>query len=164
MKMNDGLNIMNLNIQGMKQTAKRILIERYMKQNNIDIGLITETHINTNNKETRKEHTYYFSGGDTKDHHYAGVAIIVKNELQNYIEDIQPINERLMRITLSLAIPVTLIAVYAHTAMEEYETKKKLYDEIKEEFNKHKSKHITHITGDFNARIQTKLNEEETCI
>ena len=27
-----------------------------------------------------------------------------------------------------------------------------------------KNKHITHITGDFNARIQTKLSAEETCI
>ena len=126
--------------------------------------MITETHINTNNKETRKEYTYYFSGGDTKQHHFAGVAIIVKNKLINYMEDIQPINERLMTITLNLAIPVTVIAVYAHTAMEDYEIKKKLYDEIKAEFTKHKSKHITHIVGDFNARIQTKLSEEETCI
>ena len=30
--------------------------------------------------------------------------------------------------------------------------------------NKYKSKHIVHIFGDFNARIQIKLNEEETCI
>ena len=65
----------------MKSVEQQTLREKYMTENKIDIGILTETHINTNNKETRKKHTYYFSGGDTKEHHFAGVAIIVKNEL-----------------------------------------------------------------------------------
>ena len=51
------LKFMNLNIQGMKKTEKRTLIEKYMKLKGIDIAFITETHINTNNKETKKEFT-----------------------------------------------------------------------------------------------------------
>lgn len=158
------LKFLNLNIQGMKSTEKRPLIEKYMIENEIDIGILTETHINTNNKETRKKITYYFSGGGTKEQHYAGVAIIIKNELNNYIEDIQPINERLMIITIKSTIPITIVAVYAHTAQYTLLEKQNLYEEIKKLHSKHKNKSIVHIVGDFNARIQTKTTEEEICI
>ena len=42
--------------------------------------------------------------------------------------------------------------------------KTKLYDKLKELYKKYKSKHIVHILGDFNARIQIKASEEEACI
>ena len=148
----------------MKSIEKRTLIEKYMKEHGIDIGILTETHINTNSKETKQKYTYYFSGGDTKEHHFAGVAVVSRNELRNYIEDIQPINERIMIITMKFTIPTTIIAVYAHTAQQPLQDKQQFYNEIKKIHNKHKSKHIVHIVGDFNARIQTKTTEEETCI
>ena len=87
-----------------------------MTQYKINIAIITETHINTNHTETRKHYTWYFSGGDTKDHHFAEVAIVISNKWNNTIEDIQPINERIMYITLTHAIPSTMIAAHAPTA------------------------------------------------
>ena len=135
-----------------------------MVDNEIDIGIWTETHINTNNKEATKQFTYYFSGGDTKEHHHAGVAIIIANKLNNFIDDIQQISERLMTITLKCSIPITIIATYAHTAQHELTDRMQLYNDIKQLYNKYKSKHIVHIAGDFNARIQTIISNEEICI
>ena len=69
----------------MKRTEKRDLIEDYMKFYEIDIAAITETHINRNQTEIRKEYTWYFSGGDTAEHHFAGVAIIIANKIKNTV-------------------------------------------------------------------------------
>ena len=69
-----------------------------------------------------------------------------------------------MTITLKATIPITIIAVYAPTAQQPSLNKIQFYDTIKTIFNKYKSKHIVHIVGDFNARIQIKTAEAETCI
>ena len=69
-----------------------------------------------------------------------------------------------MTITLRSTIPIMIIAVYMYTAEVETTEKKKLYEEITNIANKASSKHIIHIVGDFNARIQIKTNEEEKCI
>ena len=81
-------------------------------------GILTETQINTNHKENRKggQYTYFFAGGDTEKQHRAGVGIIIRNELVNYMTDVQPIYERIVKIILRANIPTTFIAVYAHTA------------------------------------------------
>ena len=69
-----------------------------------------------------------------------------------------------MTITLKATIPITIIAAYAHTAQQPLINKQHFYGTIKTIFNKYKSKHIIHIAGDFNARLQVKTTESETCI
>ena len=86
----------------MYKVAKREEIEAWMGKRGIDILAIQETHIPTTHKEKRSKHTWYFSGeekqGDKGIH--AGVAIVVKNELRNYVTHVTPINDRIMHITL----------------------------------------------------------------
>ena len=86
------------------------------------------------------------------------------DELQNIVHDVQPINERIITITLNSTIPITFIGTYAPTAAATIEEKIQYYDTLKATYNKHKNKHTTHIAGDFNARVQTKLHEDEACI
>ena len=61
------IKAMQVNIKGMKQNEKRYMVEQYMKENDIGIAILIETHTNTNHKETKKLITYYIAGGDTKD-------------------------------------------------------------------------------------------------
>ena len=44
------------------------------------------------------------------------MAIIIRNEVLNYMMDIQPINDKIMTIAIKTIVPTTIIAVYAHTA------------------------------------------------
>ena len=75
----------------------------------MDIAIITERHINTNHTEIRNGYTWYFSGGDTKEHNFAGVGIIINNKWANIIEDIQPINDRIMTLTFRFSPPVKFL-------------------------------------------------------
>ena len=76
-------NIGTLNTQGMKIAAKREEIEAWMKTNGISILAVQETHIAINSRESRKTHTWYFSGegkiGKT-DRFAAGVAFVIENK------------------------------------------------------------------------------------
>ena len=96
---NKTIKIATINIKGMKRLGLREMVEYLMMENEIDILAIQETQTNINKKEARKHHTWYFSGEKslklsdqnpkTKDlpksnHIWAGVAIVVKNELNNY--------------------------------------------------------------------------------
>ena len=161
---NQNLNLLNLNTQGLKRIEKRTLIETYMAKWKIDLAVITETHINTNHIEIRKSFTWYFSGGDTKEHHFAGVYVIVSNKWKNATEDIQPISERIMYVTLKHIIPITIIGAYAPTAEATQESKDTFYKELDNLIKDKKNKHISHLLGDMNARIQVKQGPHEECI
>ena len=82
-----------------------------MQFKNIEILAMQETHIGDEIKEDFKtsKYTWYFSGGGTEAKKIAqgdaplghqGVAIVMKNELRNYIKDIDTIDERFISITL----------------------------------------------------------------
>ena len=102
-----------------------------MKKNKIQILAIQETKINTSCMEQRKNYTFYFSGneklknskGEISKNTHAGVGIIINNELLNYTEDIEPINDRIMSIALSGTVPVTFICNYTPTAKASTEEK-----------------------------------------
>ena len=51
-----------------------------------------------------------------KNHTHAGVGIVIKNELNNYLEDVDPINDRLISMTFQSKKPISIIATYAFTS------------------------------------------------
>ena len=60
----------------------------------------------------------------------AGVAIIVNNKLTKLIDDIQPINDRLISITFGSQTKLSIINNYAHTAAACTEDKNKHYNAL----------------------------------
>ena len=52
------------------------------------------------------------------------MGLIINNELNNYIEDIEPINDRITTNALSGTVPVTIICNYTPTAKATFEEKK----------------------------------------
>ena len=102
------------------------MIELWMKENEIDIACIQEAHIETKQRETRKEYTWFMSGEkNARGVEHAGVGITIRSKWQNLTEDISPINSRIMHMTIRHTTPITILATYApqaHTKDEWIET------------------------------------------
>ena len=72
------------------QTGDREEIEDYSGKNKIKLAVITETRKDVVSKEVRKRYTWYHSGNEDEeekkkkdDRPYAGVSIVINNELNN---------------------------------------------------------------------------------
>ena len=117
--------IATINIRGIERAGKRTELEQYMDFKRIDILVIQETHVGDESREPFKNSNYswFFSGGAQGATCYHGVAIVIKNGLRNYIKDIETIHERLMTLTRSGQIDVTIVAAYAPTAIATAEDK-----------------------------------------
>ena len=160
----ENITIGTLNCWGLMKSGKREEIEHYMKKRNIKILVLQETKINISCMEQRKNYTFYFSGnpeiknaaGEVNHYTHAGVGIVINNELLNYIREIEPINDRIMSITLGYTVPITIICNYSRTATEghTFEQKTEHYDKLEETTKTHLNKGPTYTCGDFNAKLQ----------
>ena len=95
---------------------------------------------------------------------HAGVGIVIRNELLHYVDDIQPLGERLMSIKLKAIVPVYIFTAYAPTAMAEERDKDRFYKELETETQLIINKGILITQGDFNARIRGRISEDETVV
>ena len=86
--------------------------EQCMKDRNIDILVIQESRTKCNQRESRKEYTWFFSGENGRPEYTAGLAIVIKNDYLKYVQDIEPIDDRLMILTLKGIMPITIINTY----------------------------------------------------
>ena len=68
----------------------------------MDIAILgaQETHTDKNNKEKRQKYTWYLNGNEKGDRDYAGVAIVIRNDLGKYVEDVIPHTPRIAEIRL----------------------------------------------------------------
>ena len=145
-----------------------------MKAKSIKILALQETKINLNAKEQRTHYTFFFSGdttnlkqnGDINDYTHAGVAIVISNELLNYIQDINPINDRIMTITLGYVKPLTIICNYSYPATKNHDIDTKInhYELLLKTQKKHHNEGPTYTIGDVNAKVQIKPTNAETPI
>ena len=96
--------IATLNIQGLgsHSLGKRELLEIWAEENNIDIILLQETHLNITKTEKRGRYTIFYSGDERSKstHTPAGVAIMIHNKHKNTIADINPMSDRIMTLEL----------------------------------------------------------------
>eukprot|EP00975_Prorocentrum_lima_P052654 11036505-Prorocentrum_lima.AAC.1 len=81
-----------------------------------------------------------------------GVAIVISNDLTSNIQDVEPLNDRILRITLKGVVPYTFISAYAPTAQRSDQEKDFFYDKLTELMQQWNSKGPTFLAGDFNAR------------
>ena len=93
-------NIATLEIRGTKKPGVRDEVEKWMTKHNKMILGLTETRGNQNTRETRKQYTWFFSGEEGRSEYTAGVAIVIQNKFIQYVDDIEPIDDRLMYLTL----------------------------------------------------------------
>ena len=165
-KLNQTMYVASINIQGMMRVAKREEIENWMYNSGVKVMAVQETHIPTSHQEVRKHYTWYFSGASTDPQKaiHTGVAIVVANDFRNYVKDVEPINDRIMAVTLRGPIPVKIYSVYAPTAMASEATKTSFYTTLSNSVRPCQSKCIVYVMGDFNARVQAQQPGEEIAI
>ena len=88
------------------------------------------------------------------DKYATGVAIVIKNELRNKTQSVQPISDRLLAITLNASIPITLLSAYAPHAFRPGAEKDAFYHDLNDFLTKTLPKRAVVVGGDFNARVQ----------
>ena len=97
--------------------------------------------------------------------------MVISNKFMQYIEDIVPINDRLMYVTIRGVIECNIICTYMPPAERQnlperlIEDKEKAYEEIQKVIDKKKNKGPMYICGDWDARrIFPASTEEEEII
>ena len=132
-----------------------------MKKRKIGIAGIQETRHNQNSRETNKSYTWLFSGEGGREAYTAGVGIVINNKHIKCIEDIEPIDARLMYITLKGTIPITIIVTYMPPVDRPEEENIKAYNNLQNIIEQSTSKGPMYILGDWNARLIYPITAEE---
>ena len=155
--------IATLNVDGLMRQGKREEVETWMKKHDIKILVLQETHSANNSREARGNYTWFFSGEKKQEgtEWSAGVGIVVENKYVQYIEDIEPINDRIIRMTLNGKMPVTILGIYLPQAGRPEEEGELIAKQVDREIKKWKAKGPLYILGDMNARIQRAEGRRE---
>lgn len=98
----------------------------------------------------------YYSGSEDNDtQHRNGVGILIKPELEKYVKQVIPINNRIIILQLNASLfNVNIIQIYAPTAEKKYDHETEiLYQQLDDVLNHLKKDEINFIMGDFNAKI-----------
>eukprot|EP00975_Prorocentrum_lima_P045474 9519829-Prorocentrum_lima.AAC.1 len=77
-----------------------------MRAHKVDIALLQETHQGGNYTSQRARYQWFWSGGDERMTIHAGVAIVIRNESNNYVEDVLSLDNRSMAIRLRGDVPI----------------------------------------------------------
>ncbi len=84
----------------------------------------------------------------------AGVGVVIDNKHVQHITDIEPINDRMIRIMIKGRMPTTLIGAYMPQAGRTEEDREKTYDTLGKVIKQYKGRGPLYLLGDMNARIQ----------
>ena len=72
------------------------------------------------------------NGNEKGDREYAGVAIVIRNDLGKYVEDVIPHSPRIAEIRLKGVAPISITTVYAPQSGRTVEEKEAFYKELRE--------------------------------
>lgn len=154
------LNIRGLN--GENGITKRQHITKVMKDERLDIILLTETQVNTSSVENHNDFIFFFSSDiqpGRSDREHAGVGIVIHRRMKPFIYEVKQISGRVMAIRLkSLGTNIAFICGYAPHSGHLSVTKEDFYDLLQNACNE--IPELVFIGGDFNARLQYRYNNE----
>ena len=123
------LNIATWNVRSMYQAGKLANVILEAKRLNIDVIGISEVGWTGQNRINVDGYELIYSGNPDKHEH--GVAIMITSELGKLVNDVMPISERVIAITLDTKPkPITIIQIYAPTADSEDQEVEEMYKDI----------------------------------
>ena len=125
-----------MNVQGLNEITKRQSIDEWAPQRQIDVVMVQETRINNTAKEEKQKQMWFFSTStDFKDVKQVekkraaggratraewkqalenhGVGALVTNKLVKDIEEVEPVNGRLMKVVMDSTPRLHVINGYA---------------------------------------------------
>ena len=156
------INLGTLNIRSTIRAGIREETEKWMTDNHIDILFIQETKQAHTTKEARGQFTWYFSGKNKNENDNSrpiGVGMVIKNSLNELIEQLEAVTDKLMTCTFNFQPKLTCINVYMLHAQHTEEDKEAQYEELQKIIERTNNNHPIIILGDFNARIQCRNNQ-----
>ena len=160
------VNIRGLN--GENGITKRQHIVRVMKEERLDILLLTETQVNTSSVDTLDDYVFFFSSDiqpGKSDREHSGVGIVIHRRLKPFLFlfEIKQTSGRLMAMRLrSIGANMAFIYGYAPHSGHPTETKEASYDSLQDLSNE--CNEAVFIGGDFNARLHYRYSSEHDII
>ncbi|VEN37907.1 unnamed protein product [Callosobruchus maculatus] len=152
-RLREAMRIGTWNVQGMLQPGKLAIIEKEMREHNIGILGLSETHWKEEGHfVTSNGNTVYFTGHHTQN--FSGVAFVVSPQFNNIVLSYSSIMDRIILIKLDTKpVKLNIIQVYAPTTSASEEFVSDFYNKLQDIMQNIPSREITIIAGDLNAKV-----------
>ncbi|XP_060530420.1 craniofacial development protein 2-like [Cylas formicarius] len=142
-----------MNVRSLYEPGKIHNVIQEMQRLDLSILGISDTRWPNSGQQSIANGTIYYSGSDDT-HHRCGVAIVVSREINKSVINFTPISDRAMLLQLqTYHCKLNIIQTYAPTADKSDEDIEEFYNEINNIIHSLKSRDITLVLGDFNAKI-----------
>lgn len=153
------LSIGTWNVQGLNTKEQEVIGE--ITEMNGDIMVLSETKKKGKGQEKLGNYTHIWSGVPKSSRAKKGVSILIKNKWVKNIVSWEEIDERIIKLNLKLfGIELIIIGVYAINEDTPVTEKNEFFDKLSETLGKIKKHQEVIITGDFNSRVGSRMNDE----
>ena len=155
------LRVGTQNVQGMAEILKHQQVITMMRQQTLDILVLTETR--GKSYYTYNSEGYLFIVSGSVQDPYAGVTIVVAPRLRPYIQDVTQHSPRLSSVTIAAKSgSMHILGVYApHNKMDVDLLKIPFWDQLEDAFSKIPLPEPAYVLGDFNVRLQGRSSTEK---
>ena len=146
-------------------------ITHIMKQNHLDLLILTETHMKQSDYyQIDKFHFYHCADqqrntqGDWAQT-FTGVTLVIHSRMRPLLSCVQPLTGRLLRVDLHTARqPLTILGLYApHTERPE-EERADYWCLVDEAIQEIPDTHTLILTGDLNVQLEARTDDEQDII
>ncbi|PZC74827.1 hypothetical protein B5X24_HaOG207140 [Helicoverpa armigera] len=141
------------NVRGLLKTGKLNIVEKEMRQYNISILGLGETHMRgAGHFNTDDGSTMYFSGAVGES--INGVGFIVPPTINKYVTGYNTVSDRIITLRLNAKpMPLNIVQIYAPTAQSSPESIDEFYATLEATITAIPKREMLVIMGDWNAKI-----------
>lgn len=158
----ENTRIATWNVKGMMELGKAHNITHEMERLKVKILGISEARWKGTGKTVIQDTTIYYSGcPESEKSNYYGVAIAVDRNTSKSVKHFLPLPGRVALLQLNAqGRQLNIIQVYAPTGDKVIEEVEEFYKDVETAMKQTKSKDITIVLGDFNAKVGKSLQNE----
>ena len=147
------------NVQGISKKLTEVVSE--IKNNGIDVAVITETKKKGHGSESLGDYDLFYSGVPKHQRAQQGVAILIRKKFRKNIKNWEAINARMIKMNLTMhGHRVTILGVYGVNDDATIALKDQFFEELDEEVVKVGSGREVLVLGDLNGRTGSRVNSK----
>lgn len=153
------MNFSTWNVQGWTNKVNEIVYE--LQKSEIALAVITETKKKGKGSENLGHFDHFYSGVPKDKHAQQGVSILISKKLRQHITSWEPINERIIKMNLTLkAHKITILGVYAVNDDALVNKKNEFFEQLHREITNIGDTREIIILGDLNSRTGSKVQDK----